>query len=82
MSKLPKIKKDVWYRGRRLELEHPGRLSFQAAIKEDLTMDDDEGIAILERREAALKTLIEKARRDREYINRRSEKIKYNNHNR
>ena len=73
MSKLPKIKKDVWYRGRRLELEHPGRLSFQTAIKEDLTMDDDEGIAILERREAALKTLIEKARRDREYINRRSE---------
>ena len=71
MAKLPKIKKDAWYRGRRLELEHPGRLSFRSALREDLSLDDDEGIAILERREAALKTLVGKATRDRDYINRR-----------
>ena len=71
MAKQPKVKKDAWYRGRRLELEHPGRLSFRSAIREDLTMDDDEGFAILERREEALKILVGKAMRDRDYINRR-----------
>ena len=74
MAKLPKVKKDAWFRGRRLELEHPGRLSFEDAINADFTMDDDKGIAILERREEALKILVGKATRDRDYIYRR-----YNN---
>ena len=71
MSKTPKVRKDAWYRSRRLELKHPGRLSFASATAENGEVDDEKGIRILIDRENILESLVEKARRDRMYINAR-----------
>ena len=46
MAVNPVVKKDTWARSRRLELKHPGNLSFEEAINTDGTIDDEKGIEI------------------------------------
>ena len=71
MAKSPRVKKDTWFRSRRLQLEYPGDLSFADAMDEEGNIDDAKGIKILEDRERILESLVEKAKRDRLYIERR-----------